>query len=107
MKVVAEIESDEESGPPIGAPVIVQVRDTTRQDAPAVILGEARSRVAEGEHLAVVNVEWREAAPRLSVWALVDVDGDGRISSGDYVTKQSYPVPPRDGARIRLVVKRV
>ncbi len=95
--------------PPEGSSLIIQVRDTAVQDAPATILGETRSKVAGGggELLATIEVGTKTRGVRPEVWAHVDVDGDGRVSRGDYVTMQSYPIP--DGARplLEVTVNRV
>jgi hypothetical protein len=45
--------------------------------------------------------------PGLTVWAHVDVDGDGRVSKGDWVTVQSYPLPEGEAARLAVAVRRV
>ena len=95
--------------PPDGSSLIVQLRDTSVQDAPATILGEKRGKVGAGggDLLATIEVDAKARGVRPEVWAHVDVDGDGRVSRGDYVTMQSYPIP--DGARpvLEVTVNRV
>jgi uncharacterized lipoprotein YbaY len=95
--------------PPAGAPVIVQVRDTGLADAPATILGEARGTVAGGrsDSLATVEINVAAISSTTTIWAHVDVDGDGRVSQGDYVTTQSYPVPRESDPRLPVAVKPV
>ena len=93
----------------MGAAVIVQVRDTALQDAPAILLGEARGAVsgAPGAPLAAVVVVVNTTGAEPTVWVHVDVDRDGRVSLSDYVTKQSYPVPGGPEPRLQVTVSRV
>lgn len=107
MKVLVEIYAEGTARPPAGAPVLVQVRDTSLQDAPAIVLGDARGAVTGDAPLASAEVRWRDPATSPTVWAHVDVDGDGRVSRGDFVTVRSHAVPPGDGARVRVTVRRV
>lgn len=105
MNLTIEIVCSESERPPSGAPVIVQVRDTSYQDAAAKIVAEARASVhGKGETLATVTID--APAENLTVWAHVDVDRDGEVSKGDYITKQSVPVPA-GGGPLRASVSRV
>jgi hypothetical protein len=109
MVVTVEVFVDGPAASVAGAPVIVQVRDTSLQDARASVLGEARGTVAggEGQRLAAVDVHVSDPRGEPSVWVHVDMDRDGRVSRGDYITVQSYPVLGRASASLRVVVKRV
>ena len=95
--------------PSPGASLIVQIRDTSLQDAPATVLGEARTTVTRGNDglLARVLVSIPAITRHSTVWAHVDVDGDGRVSRGDYVTMQSYPLPPGPTIQVQVEVKAV
>jgi hypothetical protein len=97
--------------PPAGAPISVQLRDTTFQDVAHPVLAEARGRVnAEpGERLAALELDLPAAAPASVIaWAHVDVDDDGRVSSGDYVTTAAHAVTESDaGTPLRVTVRRV
>jgi hypothetical protein len=42
-----------------------------------------------------------------TVWAHVDVDRDGKVSAGDYLTVQSFPLPRVATPRAEVTVKRV
>ncbi|MBI4876325.1 MAG: YbaY family lipoprotein [Acidobacteria bacterium] len=109
MRITVEVLVSGQARPPVGAPVLVQVRDTALQDAPARILAAARG-VVEGPSsaaLAIVRFDLYETGAELTVWAHVDVDGDGRVSSGDYITTQSYPLPAGPEPRLRVAVVRV
>lgn len=96
---------------PAGTPVHVVVRDTSLVDVEAPLVVEATSEVGAGAatRLARVTLEIPAAAlerpRRLSVFAHVDVDGDGALSPGDLITTRSYPIAPAAGeARLQVVV---
>jgi hypothetical protein len=94
------------AGPPAGAAVIVQVRDTSLQDVAATTLAEGRGIVASAGVLASVDLELEDGPGERTIWAHVDVDGDGRVGPGDLITMESFPVPPgatRAEARVRPV----
>lgn len=80
------------------ATVYVRLEDVSRVDAPSRIVAEqvlSGGAFAEGQPL---RFELRGVLPggsgscRLRVH--VDVDGDGQVSPGDYVSTESYPVTP-------------
>ncbi|MEO8379969.1 MAG: YbaY family lipoprotein [Acidobacteriota bacterium] len=91
-------------GPRAGASVIVQVRDAGLADASSTTVAEKRRTWRVGKPLRV-QFDLEEASESLIVWAHVDVDGDGEVSKGDYITMQSYPV--RDEGAMRVEVRRV
>jgi len=108
--VTADLLSEGTSRPPSGSPIIVQVRDTTLQDAPSQVLGEVRGFVAGGEGDLLARVQLPVDVPRpqgKTIWAHVDVDGDGRVSRGDYITVRSYPIPAEAEPHLQVVLKRV
>jgi len=108
MELTIEIVAAGESGPPAGAPVIVQVRDAGLQDESSTTAAETRTeaRACEaGEPFARAQVEVENAGGYPIVWVHVDVDGDGSVSKGDFITMQSYPV--RGGGVMRVEVRRV
>lgn len=77
--------------------VIVRVEDVSRADAAARIAGEARvergTDPAPGLPLLVsVPVHAVDEQAAYAVRVHVDVDGDGQVSEGDYVSTQRYPV---------------
>src|SRR5215831_3208512 len=77
--------------------VYVRVDETSRADAPASRLAEV---VLHGVSIfpgsPPLGFTMRDLVPRASGRYLVrvhaDVDGDGRVSRGDYISMQSYPV---------------
>lgn len=106
--VVVEVVSEGAERPPAGSPVRVEVRDTALADAEAPLLAEARSEVSGGVStwLATVEVDAPTAASegvhRPSVFVHVDVDRDGTLSAGDFITTASHPVAPTSAGEIRL-----
>jgi uncharacterized lipoprotein YbaY len=77
------------------ARVYVRLEDTSRADAPSRIVAEqtlSGAALAEGTPL---RFELRGALPGggpCNLRVHVDVDGDGQVSPGDYVSMESYPV---------------
>jgi uncharacterized lipoprotein YbaY len=81
-----------------GAIARVTLLDVTRADAPARTVAEqAVANVTHpgGEGQPVVftlRLQQRDPRARYVVRAHVDVNGDGRVSRGDYISAESYPV---------------
>ncbi len=97
-----------EQRPVANAPIIVQVQDSSLADAPARVLGEQRGSVGGSDGpLARIDVQVPATAQRMTVWAHIDVDRDGRVSKGDYITVQSYPVPDAPHPTLSVIVKKV
>jgi hypothetical protein len=106
--VIVEVEgAPGEERPPVGAPVVVELRDTTYQDIKHPVLVAAHGQVARGDGpLAILDLDYvRGSAQSVTAWAHVDADGDGRVSRGDYVTTAAYPVT--DPTSLRVTVRRV
>lgn len=84
--------------PAFGVTVYVRVQDTGRADAPAltaveeVLLGV---NIVPGAPPAPFTIHGIPQNPdaHYTVRVHADVDGDGRVSRGDYVSTQSYPLP--------------
>lgn len=83
---------------PASAKMYVRLRNTSLADAASMVVAEqviehVARFLSKGEKVAFVlepgSVDER-ASYIVSVW--VDVDGDGKISKGDYISMQSYPV---------------
>lgn len=84
------------------APVRIELRDTTEQDAPSFVLGSADSRVRAADALddrsalttATLDVPEAFDLERrdLTLWARVAVSDTPRPSNGDWVTTQAIPV---------------
>jgi uncharacterized lipoprotein YbaY len=101
-------------GEPGPATVYVQLQDTSRADAPAVTVA---TQILEEVALDLVEqdgIEFALDAPevdpraRYTVSALVDLDGDGVSSRGDYRSMRAYPVLTRGhGRRVEVHVERI
>ncbi|MEX5217471.1 MAG: hypothetical protein AB7G68_10725 [Nitrospiraceae bacterium] len=109
MILTVAIHSEGPTKPPTGSPVRVQVRDTGLADAPAVIVAEANGvvRTGQGDSLDTVDLTLGDVPRHATVWAHVDVDRDGRVSKGDYISTMSYPVPSGLEVRMRVAVRPV
>jgi hypothetical protein len=111
VAVVVEISTDEAERPPEGVPVRVEVRDTTFIDEAAPLVAESSGSVEPegGTRLGAVQLEVPPGAPsELTVFAHVDVDGDGAISAGDFITTESFPLVISDaGTPTRVRVRKV
>ncbi len=81
---------------PPGSSVRVEVRDTSLADAPAITLHRAAVDVPKTGRTMTVKVplELTKVPDATTVWAHVDANHDGRVSVGDYVSVESYPVGP-------------
>lgn len=95
--------------PPVGVPLVVEVRDTAMADEPSVTLARVAS-VVRGQHgqwLDTVELRLPGQPLGATAWAHVDAAGAGRVSKGDWVTTASHPVPPGDEVRVAVTVKQV
>lgn len=109
MIVTVVVHASTHTRPPANAPVIVQVQDTSLADAPARVLGEGRGSIGASDDaaLATVDVDVTATADRMTVWVHVDVDQDGRVSKGDFITMQSHSVPAGAHPSVTVTVKKV
>jgi uncharacterized lipoprotein YbaY len=109
MRITVRIQSSGDDRPPAGAPVTVQVRDTTFEDAPAEVVAHVVGTVATspGPWLETVELDVAARPDSAVVWVHIDVDQDGRLSAGDYITTVAYPVPAADAAEIEVAVRRI
>jgi uncharacterized lipoprotein YbaY len=87
------------SPPKAASPVRVQLRDTSLVDAPSIVIAELRTTIKDNLASPLASVQFDIASvPRgTTVWAHVDMDDDGKVSAGDYITTRSFPVPPGTG----------
>jgi hypothetical protein len=96
--VIVDVVVRGDARPPAGSPVRVEVRDTARADAEAPLVAEATSEVASGDSPVLATVEVSPAASALAppsrptVFVHVDVDRDGALSAGDFITTSSFPL---------------
>lgn len=82
--------------PGAGVPLRVEVRDTSVADSGATVVAAATEPVTgpDGSALAELTFDLPDdGAPRdWTVWAHVRAAGEERVTSGDWITVQSYPV---------------
>ncbi len=109
-----DVQVPDDQRDPAGGTLYCRIEDITEADAIAGVLAEQTldvSNVPYGEslHLEIeVPEENIQAKASYSVRLHLDKSGNGRVSSGDYVTTQSYPVlthgaPRRISANLKRV----
>jgi uncharacterized lipoprotein YbaY len=76
------------------ATVHVRVEDTSLADAPAKLVGEQvfEKACSTSNLFFSIEVEPVDEKARYTVSVHIDVDNDGCVSKGDYVSTESYPV---------------
>jgi uncharacterized lipoprotein YbaY len=83
---------------PASAKTYVRLLNTSLADAPSRVVAEqvidqTARFLSKGEKVSFVlepnSIDERDT---YTVSVLVDIDGDGKISRGDYISMQSYPV---------------
>lgn len=98
QRVSGEIAFGEGSEAFSGATAYVRLEEVSRADAPSHIVAEQVIRPVSYQaglagrltfELRVKNLDERA---RYIVSVHLDVDGDGQVSRGDYITMESYPV---------------
>ena len=83
---------------PTAAKTYVRLLDTSLADAAAKVVAEqviehSAGSLSKGAKVAfVLEPNSIDERGSYSVSVLVDIDGDGKISKGDYISMQSYPV---------------
>ena len=109
MLVIVDISAERDERPAIGAPIHVEVRDTSLADAPATTVsatdGVVRGQL--GSWLDTVELDVPRLPVHGTVWAHVDADRDGRVSRGDFITTAAYPVSPGEETRVAVTVRKV
>ena len=86
----------------------MQVLDTTYADAPARVVAQTTAEVRRAADAVLQRVELEaglESPGDYRVRAHVDVDRDGAVSPGDFVTTAAYQA--QEGRPVRVVVKKV
>ena len=108
MTLTVEIQPEGATRPAQGSPITVQLRDTSLADAPAIVVAEATGVVRQGgECLDTVDLTISSVPRHATIWVHVDVDRDGRVTKGDYITTASYPLQTRQGSPMRVIVRLV
>jgi uncharacterized lipoprotein YbaY len=104
---------DDDDEPPAGATVYVRLEDVSRADAPATVVAEEVIREARPGPQAGWLAFTLHGGPldprrRYGVRVHVDVDGDGAVGVGDYVSTASHPVwADRVPMRLSVAVRRI
>lgn len=89
--------------------MIVEAQDTSLADAPARVVARARGVVRRSDDHVVATVSLSVEAPPndCTVWVHIDVDRDGRISVGDFITMESFPLSGAVRRELTVRVRRV
>jgi uncharacterized lipoprotein YbaY len=100
--------------PPPGARLFVALEDVSLIDAPApkvATFTTSELKVHPDGTLRstfVLNLENSQPGALYSVRALLDLDGDGRASKGDFISVRSHPVDARSGhAELQIPLQRI
>jgi uncharacterized lipoprotein YbaY len=101
-------------GEPGPATVYVRLLDTSRADASAVTVSTLTLRDVALDLMVQEGIDFSLDVPAVdprasyTVSVLVDLDGDGQSSRGDYRSMQAYPVLTRGyGNRVEISAKRI
>ena len=94
---------------PAGSQIILELRDTSLADAPSLTLHRETARVssAGGPVSVPVNTPLVRVPQGTTLWVHVDSDSDGRVSRGDFVTVESYPISSAATQRLTVHVRKV
>jgi uncharacterized lipoprotein YbaY len=110
-EVVVTVEISAEGGqrPAPGTPLRVELRDVSLADAPSEVIARAEGSVrgSLGRWLETIELSVPELPESSTIWVHVDVDRDGKVSPGDFITTAAYPVSPGEEARVTVSVRRV
>lgn len=97
-----------------GARLFVALEDVTLIDAPALKVATFTTSAlevhADGTLRAAFVIDLQDPRPEAlyNVRALLDVDGDGRASKGDFISVRSHPVDARSGrADLQIPLQRI
>jgi hypothetical protein len=108
VRIAGVIVFEEEPRVPAGT-LHVQVEDVTYVDRAARVVASSRAPLAGGaapaESAFALELPALDAGARYTLRVLVDLDGDGAIGPGDFVSTQAHPV--RGGELLRVRVRRV
>ncbi|MBN1323469.1 MAG: hypothetical protein JW986_05645 [Methanotrichaceae archaeon] len=95
------------------ATIYLRIQDVSRIDAPSIVMAENVVRDLEigGVHGHKIGFSMKFSplkGRRYTMFVHIDVDGDGEISIGDYITVISYLITPSDSpVHLDLQVSRV
>lgn len=92
---------------PQGTPLTVQIRDTSLADAAAIVLHRTDMTVSDASAPLSLEIVVDDVPRGATVWVHADVDGDGLVSPGDYITMESYPADAGGDGAIVIRLRRV
>ena len=94
---------------PSGKPLRVEIRDTSVADAPAILVEAVDDAVpaSAAREDVTLTISLDQVPDGSTVWVHVDADGDGRVSRGDFITMESYPVQPSGVQRTTIRLRKV
>lgn len=96
LLVSGQVLFDADSQPLSNATLYVRLEDVSRADAQSRIVAERVIRGVSSQTSSPLLFEIRgnlgSEGRQVNVRVHIDVDGDGQISPGDYISMQSYPV---------------
>ena len=81
-----------------GATVFIFLEDNNRADAPSVVVARSVLHGISRSPENISSIHFRIVHPspdsnaQLAISIHIDVDGDGKISPGDFITMESFPV---------------
>src|SRR6185503_18066914 len=96
--VTGEVIVEKNAGPFSGATVYIYLENTSRADAASriiasqVLLNFSHQPGHEDRIKFKLFGAMTDPQASCSIRVHIDVDGDGQVSDGDYITMQSYPV---------------
>jgi uncharacterized lipoprotein YbaY len=96
--VSGEIQFDQPPHLPSGVKAYVRLLDVSMADAPSRLIAEQvltdiSQKANSGQSIPfVLYGTLPDERGSYTISVLVDLDGDGKISRGDFITMQSYPV---------------
>jgi uncharacterized lipoprotein YbaY len=112
LLVSGQVLFDADSQPLSNATIYVRLEDVSRSDAQSRIIAEQVIRGVSSQQSSPLPFEVRGdlggEGIQVNVRVHIDVDGDGQISPGDYISMQSYPVALSANApHVQVYVHRV
>jgi hypothetical protein len=110
--IAGTIEFQDVAEPAMGVTVRVRVQDTVRADAKARTVAEQvipNVTIVTGAPALPFRVEGVPEDPnaQYTVRVHADVDGDGRVSKGDFISMQSFPAKTGGEEALAVVARRV
>lgn len=92
-----------------GSPMRIEIRDTSVADAPAVVLKQLRTVVPISGRTTEMEVamEVPSVPSGTTVWVHLDSDSDGRVSPGDFVSVESFPLASVPSQAVTIRIKKI